>query len=120
MDPNGPDRQVRGESLREGAGSERDRGGEAGRLHDAAEVPDPGQEEAEGDAGPDRDRVHDENDLHLDSVYLSKNENVYGRVDKIETDQSKSTKENLQAWAQGRLNKHCEPTVSITISGLEL
>jgi hypothetical protein len=60
------------------------------------------------------------NDLHLDSVYLSKNENVYGRVDKIETDQSKSTKENLQAWAQGRLNKHCEPTVSITISGLEL
>ena len=60
------------------------------------------------------------NDLHIDGDYLSKNEGLYGRVDHRETDQSKSTKENLQAWAQGRLNRHCEPTVSITITGLEL
>lgn len=60
------------------------------------------------------------NDLHIDGEYLSKNEGLYGRVDHRETDQSKSTKENLRAWAQGRLNRHCEPMVSITISGLEL
>lgn len=60
------------------------------------------------------------NDLHIDGGYLSKNEGLYGRVDHRETDQSKSTAENLQAWAQGRLNRHCEPTVSITITGLEM
>ena len=60
------------------------------------------------------------NDLHIDGNYLSKNENLYGRIDQIETDQSKSTKANLRAWAQARLNRHCEPTMTITISGLEL
>ena len=60
------------------------------------------------------------NDLHVSGNYLSKNESTYGRVDHIETDQSKSTVGSLQAWAQGLLNRHCEPTVSITISGLEL
>ena len=60
------------------------------------------------------------NGLQLDSGYLSKNENLYGRVDHRETDQSKSTKDNLQAWARGRLNRHCEPRVTIQISGLEL
>ena len=60
------------------------------------------------------------NGLQLDSGYLSKNENLYGRVDHRETDQSKSTKDNLRAWAQGRLNRHCEPRVTIQISGLEL
>ena len=60
------------------------------------------------------------NDLHVSGNYLSKNESTYGRVDHIETDQSKTTVGSLQAWAQGLLNRHCEPTVTITISGLEL
>ena len=60
------------------------------------------------------------NGLQLDSGYLSKNENLYGRVDHRETDQSKSTKDNLRAWAQGRLNRHCEPRATIQIGGLEL
>lgn len=60
------------------------------------------------------------NNLQVDGGYLSKNEGTYGRVDHRETDQSKSTKASLQSWAQGRLNKHCEPRVSIQISGLEL
>ena len=60
------------------------------------------------------------NDLHIDGNYLKKNENLYGRIDKVETDQSKTTKANLQAWAQARLNRHCEPTMTISISGLEL
>ena len=60
------------------------------------------------------------NNLHIDGDYISENEGLYGRVDKIETDQSKSTKENLLSWAYGLLRRHCEPTVTITISGLEL
>ena len=58
--------------------------------------------------------------LNVSGDYLSKNESVYGRIDHVETDNTKSTEEMLRAWAQGRLNRHCEPEVSITISGLEL
>lgn len=61
-----------------------------------------------------------QNDLHITGDYLSKNESLYGRIDKIETDQTKTTEEGLRAWAQGRLDLHCEPTVSITVTGLEL
>ena len=58
-------------------------------------------------------------DLHITGDYLSKNENIYGRVDHIETDQSKESAAELQRWAQERLNTHCEPAVSIQISGLD-
>ena len=61
-----------------------------------------------------------QNDMHLPEEYLSENESVYGRVDKIETDQGKTTEEGLRAWAAGRLRRHCEPVVTVTISGLEL
>lgn len=60
------------------------------------------------------------NNLHIDGNYLSKNENLYGVVCKTETDQSQDTKEKLKLWAQERLNNHCEPSVTVTISGLEL
>ena len=60
------------------------------------------------------------NDLRLTESYLSRNENLYGRIDKIETNQGKSTEAALRAWAGGRLRKHSEPVMTITISGLEL
>ena len=60
------------------------------------------------------------NNLHIDGEYLSKNENLYGTVSKVETDQSQDTKDKLKAWAQERLDRHCEPAVTVTISGLEL
>ena len=59
------------------------------------------------------------NNVHIDGEYLSKNENLYGTVSKVETDQS-LTKDKLRAWAQERLDAHCEPSVTVTISGLEL
>ena len=52
--------------------------------------------------------------------YVSKNEGVYGRVDKKETDQSKATAAELIAWANERLSRHAEPLVTVTISGLDL
>ena len=58
--------------------------------------------------------------LHIDGDYVSRNENLYGIVCKTETDQSISSKTMLRAWAEDRLAHHCEPTVTITISALEL
>ena len=60
------------------------------------------------------------NDLHISGEYLSKNESLYGRVDKVETNQGKTSEDGLRAWARAMLRKHCEPNVTITISGLEL
>ena len=61
-----------------------------------------------------------ENDLHILGDYLSKNENQYGRKDKVLTNSGESNEAMLRIWAQDRLDKHCEPTVTITIAGLEL
>ena len=61
-----------------------------------------------------------ENDLHIDGDYVSANENLYGTICKIETDSSKKTKAELLRWANERLSRHCEPSVTVTVSGLEL
>ena len=58
--------------------------------------------------------------LKLPGGYVSKNEHLYGTVCKTETDQSKETEEELRLWATGRLNRHCEPIVTVTISGMDL
>lgn len=59
-------------------------------------------------------------DLHVTGNYVSRNENLYGVKEKVETDQSKTTAEELTAWANERLRKHAEPSVTVTISGQEL
>ena len=58
--------------------------------------------------------------LHIAGDYLSKNEKTWGVVCKVETNQTKETEAELRAWAQERLNRHCEPLVTVTISGLDL
>lgn len=61
------------------------------------------------------------NNLRLpDPGYLSQNEQLYGVIEKTETDQSQETEEQLTMWAQERLSRHCEPSVTVTISGLNL
>lgn len=57
--------------------------------------------------------------LHITGNYISKNESTYGRVDKVITDQSQETEAALLAWATDMLNRHAQPTVNITISGLD-
>lgn len=52
--------------------------------------------------------------------YVSKNEQLYGRIDKTETDQSKGTEAELTAWANERLLRHAQPNITVTISGLDL
>jgi hypothetical protein len=59
-------------------------------------------------------------DLHITGEYLEANTNLYGVVCKVETDQAYDTEEKLRIWAADRLRRHCEPTVTITINGLEL
>ena len=59
-------------------------------------------------------------DLHIEGDYLSQNENLYGVIAKVETDQSKETAGMLQAWAAARLARHCNPNVTIQITGADL
>ena len=59
-------------------------------------------------------------DLHLTDKYISKNENLYGVVCKTETNTAKETEAELGRWAQEKLIRHCEPAVTITISGMDL
>ena len=60
------------------------------------------------------------NNLHIDGNYVSRNEDIYGVISKTETDQSKSTKAELQRWAEERIKNHCEPSVTVTVSALDL
>lgn len=60
------------------------------------------------------------NNLKLPEEYISRNEEIYGRIDKIQTDQSQGTVEMLRIWATDWLKRHCEPKITITISGLDL
>lgn len=60
------------------------------------------------------------NNLHIDGDYVSVNEEIYGTISKTETDQSISTKEELERWAEERIAKHCEPLVTVTVSVLDL
>lgn len=59
-------------------------------------------------------------DLHLASEYIEMNTALYGVISKVETDQAHDTEEKLRIWATDRLQRHCEPTVTISINGLEL
>ena len=59
-------------------------------------------------------------DLHIAGEYLEANTALYGVISKVETDQAYDTDEKLRMWAADRLRRHCEPSVTITINGLEL
>lgn len=59
-------------------------------------------------------------DLRLSGDYISKNENVYGMVAKVETFSGAETESALRSWAWERLKRHCQPKVTVTIGGLEL
>ena len=58
--------------------------------------------------------------MHISGGYVSKNEDLYGVIAHTETNQSKKSKDMLKEWALHRLRRHCEPTVTITIKGLDL
>lgn len=60
------------------------------------------------------------NNLHIVGDSVDMNTDLYGVICKSETDQSKDTEEELNRWAHDRIRRHCEPTVTITISGLDL
>ena len=60
------------------------------------------------------------NNLHIDTNYVSKNENIYGIISKTETDNSISSKMELVRWATERLNNHCEPAVTVTVGVIDL
>lgn len=59
-------------------------------------------------------------DLHIPGDYMSRNENLYGTVSKVEVDQSITTVAELQRWANERLRKHAEPVITVNADGMEL
>lgn len=59
-------------------------------------------------------------DLHITGNYVSKNESTYGTISHVEVDMTLTTEAELTAWANERLNKHADPTVTVMVSGLEL
>lgn len=59
-------------------------------------------------------------DLHVPGDYISKNENIYGAIAHVETDQSRTTVAELTAWANEKLARHAEPRVTISADGMEL
>lgn len=59
-------------------------------------------------------------DLHITGNYVEKNTATYGVISRVETDQSLDTKNELKRWANQRLKKHAQPTVTIEIEGFEL
>ena len=61
-----------------------------------------------------------QNNRHIQGDFVSRNEEVYGVISKVETDNSKKTAEELMEWAEERILSHCEPSVTVQISGLDL
>ena len=60
-------------------------------------------------------------EMRLDGVpYVSRNEEKYGVISATETNQAIDSQDMLRAWAEGRVRRHCDPTVTVTVSGLEL
>lgn len=59
-------------------------------------------------------------DLHVPGDYISRNEELYGAIAHVETDQSRETVAELTAWANEKLDRHAEPRVTISADGLEL
>lgn len=60
------------------------------------------------------------NDLRISGDYVSRNEGLYGTVDKVETNSGLDTEAKLRAWANERLRKHAEPQVTVSITGINL
>lgn len=61
-----------------------------------------------------------QNNRHIQGDFVSRNEEIYGVISKVETDNSKKTAEELMEWAEERILSHCEPSVTVQISGLDL
>lgn len=60
-------------------------------------------------------------DLHLSGAgYVEKNTNLYGIVEKVETDSTIDSESELRRWANERLAIHAEPVVTVDVEGFEL
>lgn len=52
--------------------------------------------------------------------YVSRNEDRWGVISATETNQAISEESMLRAWAENRVRRHSEPTVTVAVAGLEL
>ena len=59
-------------------------------------------------------------DLHLPEEYISFNESKYGTISRTQSNSEKETAEDLRAWAVSELKHHCDPTVTASLTALDL
>ena len=59
-------------------------------------------------------------ELHITGDCVERNVNLYGAIDKVETDTTMETEGELISWANERLAVHAEPAVTINITGFDL
>lgn len=52
--------------------------------------------------------------------YVSRNEDIYGVISQTETNQAIDSQSMLRSWAESRVRRHSDPTVTVTVSGIEL
>ena len=52
--------------------------------------------------------------------YITKNADLYGKIEKVATDTSLETPAELAMWANEQLNLHAQPTITIEVEGIEL
>ena len=59
-------------------------------------------------------------DLHLPEEYVERNAGTYGIAAAVEVDQSLGSVGELRSWANEQLERHAEPAVTISVTGVEL
>lgn len=59
-------------------------------------------------------------DLHISGDCVSRNVDIYGAIDHVETDTEVDNEADLIEWANEKLAIHAEPAVTIDITGLDL
>lgn len=58
--------------------------------------------------------------LTIPGGYVSRNEDVYGTICRVETDASIDSVSKLTTWANNKLRRHCDPLLTVTVNGLDL
>ena len=58
--------------------------------------------------------------IHISGDYMERNTDLYGVIRKVETNQNLDSEAKLREWARQRLLKHAEPSVTVTVTGLDL
>lgn len=58
--------------------------------------------------------------LTIPGGYVSRNEEIYGTICRVETDAGLDSVAKLTAWANNKIRRHSDPLLTVTVTGLDL